>query len=204
MCIRDSIKENYTEDLSLETLAEIFGYSPAYLSRMFQKYAGINYKSYLQGIRLEYAYRELLETNHTISDTALNNGLSLIHICMLFIVILPFFAFLTFFVLSLRLSSPYPFSLGSDLDILAFQSAKRTVNPGFLMGDQPFILCGNQTFFTVLPCRECQIGVRSRRKYDYAAKSALALRCTRRIVPVSYTHLDVYKRQFSSSLQSAF
>ena len=72
--ITNYIKENYTEDLSLETLAEIFGYSPAYLSRMFQKYAGINYKSYLQGIRLEYAYRELLETNHTISDTALNNG----------------------------------------------------------------------------------------------------------------------------------
>lgn len=72
--ITNYIKENYTEELSLETLAEIFGYSPAYLSRMFQKYAGINYKSYLQGIRLEYAYRELIETNHTISNTALNNG----------------------------------------------------------------------------------------------------------------------------------
>ena len=72
--ITNYIKENYTEDLSLETLAEIFGYSPAYLSRMFQKYAGINYKSYLQGIRLEYAYRELIETDHTISETALNNG----------------------------------------------------------------------------------------------------------------------------------
>ena len=33
------LKEHYTEDLSLEKLAGIFGYSPAYLSRMFQKYA---------------------------------------------------------------------------------------------------------------------------------------------------------------------
>ena len=38
------LKEHYTEDLSLEKLAGIFGYSPAYLSRMFQKYAKINYK----------------------------------------------------------------------------------------------------------------------------------------------------------------
>lgn len=72
--ITSYIKEKYTEELSLETLAEIFGYSPAYLSRMFQKYAGINYKTYLQSIRTEYAYRELVNTDHTISEIALRNG----------------------------------------------------------------------------------------------------------------------------------
>lgn len=72
--ITNYIKENYTAELSLETLAEIFGYSPAYLSRMFQKYAGINYKSYLQSIRVENAYKELANTGHTISEVALNNG----------------------------------------------------------------------------------------------------------------------------------
>ncbi|MCL2864793.1 MAG: AraC family transcriptional regulator [Lachnospiraceae bacterium] len=68
------IKENYKSDLSLENLAEIFGYSPTYLSRMFQKYANINYKSYLQSIRLEYGYRELLETDISISQIAMNHG----------------------------------------------------------------------------------------------------------------------------------
>lgn len=68
------IKENYKTELSLENLAEIFGYSPTYLSRMFQKYAGINYKSYLQSIRVEYAYQELVNTDHTISEIALENG----------------------------------------------------------------------------------------------------------------------------------
>lgn len=29
------LKEHYTEDISLEKLAGIFGYSPSYLSRMF-------------------------------------------------------------------------------------------------------------------------------------------------------------------------
>ena len=72
--ITDYIKENYDSDLSLETLAKIFGYSPTYLSRMFQKYAGINYRSYLQSIRLERALQELSNTDHTISETALNNG----------------------------------------------------------------------------------------------------------------------------------
>lgn len=68
------IRDNYAKDLSLEYLAEIFGYSPTYLSRMFQKYAKINYKSYLQNIRVEYGYRELMNTENTISDVALNNG----------------------------------------------------------------------------------------------------------------------------------
>lgn len=72
--ITNYIKENYASDLSLEALAEIFGYSPTYLSRMFQKYAGINYKSYLQSIRVERAFQELANTEHTISETALNNG----------------------------------------------------------------------------------------------------------------------------------
>lgn len=68
------VKEHYTEELTLERLAEIFGYSPSYLSRMFQKYAGINYKAYLQSIRVEYAYQELANTDKTISEIALENG----------------------------------------------------------------------------------------------------------------------------------
>lgn len=72
--ITSYMKKNFREDLSLEELAETFGYAPSYLSRMFQKYAGVNYKSYLQDIRLRHAFQELLNSRHTISETALNNG----------------------------------------------------------------------------------------------------------------------------------
>ena len=72
--ITNYMKENFREKLSLSELAKTFGYAPSYLSRMFQKYTGINYKTYLQNIRLEYAFQELLNSNHTISETALNNG----------------------------------------------------------------------------------------------------------------------------------
>ena len=72
--ITSYIKEHYESELTLESVAEIFGYTPAYLSRMFQRYAGINYKSYLQNIRVEKAFQELANTEHTISEIALNHG----------------------------------------------------------------------------------------------------------------------------------
>ena len=68
------IKENFKEDLSLEGVAQSFGYSPTYLSRMFRKYAKINYKEYVQGIRLEYAYRELTGSDALVEEIAEHNG----------------------------------------------------------------------------------------------------------------------------------
>lgn len=68
------MREHYKEDLKLSDLAATFGYSDAYLSRMFQKYAKINYKTYLQDIRMAYAYRDLMNTDRTLSQIALDNG----------------------------------------------------------------------------------------------------------------------------------
>lgn len=72
--ITNYIKENYEGDISLESLAKIFGYSPTYLSKMFQKYAKVSYREYLQSIRLERACAELVNTNHMLGDIAINNG----------------------------------------------------------------------------------------------------------------------------------
>lgn len=68
------IKENYDSELSLESVAANFGYSPAYFSRMFYKNTGINYKNYLDSIRLTYAYRDLANSDTAIGDIAVNNG----------------------------------------------------------------------------------------------------------------------------------
>lgn len=70
------MKENYAGEMTLEAVARIFGYSPAYLSRMFQKYAGITFKSYLQSIRLRYALKDLESGKYSITETALRNGFS--------------------------------------------------------------------------------------------------------------------------------
>lgn len=72
--ITNYIKDNYSKELSLESLATVFGYSPTYLSRMFQKYAGTNYKTYLQSVRVEYAYKELMNTDSSIGEIAEHNG----------------------------------------------------------------------------------------------------------------------------------
>lgn len=68
------MREHYREDLKLSGLASMFGYSDAYLSRMFQKYAKVNFKTYLQDIRMAYAYRDMMNTDHTISQIAMDNG----------------------------------------------------------------------------------------------------------------------------------
>lgn len=68
------IREHYQEELSLESVAEIFGYSPTYLSKMFQKYAQINYKSYLQSVRVGYAYKDLENTDAKLSEIAAKHG----------------------------------------------------------------------------------------------------------------------------------
>ena len=68
------MREHYREDLKLSDLAETFGYSDAYLSRMFREYAKVNFKTYLQDIRMAYACRDLLNTDHTIGQIAMDNG----------------------------------------------------------------------------------------------------------------------------------
>lgn len=68
------MREHYREELKLSELAAVFGYSEAYLSRMFRKYAKVNFKTYLQDIRMAYAYRELMNTDNTVSQIALDNG----------------------------------------------------------------------------------------------------------------------------------
>ena len=68
------MKDNYNKDLSLESLAKAFGYSPTYLSRMFQKYAKMNYKTYLDNLRLEHAYKDLMNTQMSIGTIASQNG----------------------------------------------------------------------------------------------------------------------------------
>lgn len=68
------IKDNHTKEISLEDLAKKFGYSPTYLSRMFRKYAKTTYKSYLDNIRLEYAFRDFANTHLPVWEVAMKHG----------------------------------------------------------------------------------------------------------------------------------
>lgn len=72
--ITNYIQENYNKNITLESVAEFFGFSPTYLSRIFQKYASINYKSYLLNVRVEYGFKELVNTEKPINEIAEHNG----------------------------------------------------------------------------------------------------------------------------------
>lgn len=72
--IIDYIKDNRKTDLTLEEVAEKFNLTPQYLSNYFKKYMGISYKKYLITLRLESAYKELVNTDLSIVNIAVENG----------------------------------------------------------------------------------------------------------------------------------
>jgi AraC-type DNA-binding domain-containing proteins len=72
--ITSYMKANYNQDITLNSVADQFGFSPTYLSRMFRKYANVNYKTYLLNLRTEYGLKEMMNTDHSLSEIAFNNG----------------------------------------------------------------------------------------------------------------------------------
>lgn len=75
--VLDYIETHYQEELSLNTLADRFGYSPAYLSRAFKRYIGDNYHRHIQVVRLNQTINDL--RNHperSILACAEENGFS--------------------------------------------------------------------------------------------------------------------------------
>lgn len=70
------IKENRQEQPRLETIARHVNMSPAHFQRMFQEWAGISPKSFLQYLNVEYAKRILKQTHASLFDTACEVGLS--------------------------------------------------------------------------------------------------------------------------------
>ena len=68
------MRENYDQDLKLDQVAGLFGFSPTYLSRIFQKYAQVNYRTYLIDLRVKYAVRELVGTGGEIGEIAMKHG----------------------------------------------------------------------------------------------------------------------------------
>ena len=70
------IKENRQEQPRLETIAGHVNMSPAHFQRMFQEWAGISPKNFLQYLNVEYAKRILKQTHASLFDTACEVGLS--------------------------------------------------------------------------------------------------------------------------------
>ena len=75
----EQIDRRNTNSAKFDEMDALFGSDVMHLgcllyTSMFQKYAKINYRDYVQNVRLERASKELMETDHMISDIALNHG----------------------------------------------------------------------------------------------------------------------------------
>ena len=66
--IMDYINKNFSEDISLETLAERSFYNPSYFSRIFKERFGMGFKTYIVKLRTDKAAELLKTTNMPIKD----------------------------------------------------------------------------------------------------------------------------------------
>jgi two-component system response regulator YesN len=57
------LKNNYSEDLKLETLGDMFNCNSAYLGKKFKKYTGVQFNTYLDNIRIDVAKEKLRTTD---------------------------------------------------------------------------------------------------------------------------------------------
>lgn len=64
------IQSNYSRELRLEILANIFGYNSAYLGKVFHQYTGENFNNYLDRIRITEAKRLLAQDGYKVYEVA--------------------------------------------------------------------------------------------------------------------------------------
>ena len=74
--MKQYIFRNYRDEISLQTMADHFHFSLAYLSRMFKKKIGVNFLNYLSALRTERAAEEILHTDKGITTIAMEQGFS--------------------------------------------------------------------------------------------------------------------------------
>lgn len=74
--ITEYIDKNFTEKLTLESLATICHGSPYHMHRTFKKIKGITPVEYIQQVRVHAAKKYLIQTNKAIGDIAISVGMA--------------------------------------------------------------------------------------------------------------------------------
>lgn len=72
--VRQYVEEHYSEEISLNLLAQIFYLNPNYLSHMFKREMGCNYIDYLTGLRIENAKKLLLDPESKVYEVCRQVG----------------------------------------------------------------------------------------------------------------------------------
>lgn len=72
--ILEYISENSAEDITLKSVAKLFGYTPEYMSELFKKRGGVGFKEYIDNIRTYNAINLLIETDIPITEISYTCG----------------------------------------------------------------------------------------------------------------------------------
>jgi AraC-like DNA-binding protein len=74
--IFDYINNNFMEDISLETIADVAGFSKFHFSRLFKQFTDMSFYDYLNQRRVKEAEKYLLNPSLSITEIALRSGFS--------------------------------------------------------------------------------------------------------------------------------
>lgn len=74
MAVAQYVSENFKRDITLRDVAREKGYNYQYLSRIFNRVIGMNFKKMLNQYRLEHAYAMLQDTDLPISRICFESG----------------------------------------------------------------------------------------------------------------------------------
>lgn len=72
--VKEYINDNPLSPISLQKLSHLFGLHPNYIVRKFKEVTGIKLSDYLTKIRLEYSISNLILTEDSLTNVALNSG----------------------------------------------------------------------------------------------------------------------------------
>jgi AraC family transcriptional regulator len=72
--VREKLHDGFGDNLRISELAQEAGVHPVYLARLFRKMTGATPGEYLQGLRLQYVCRELLNKGKPLAQIAAEAG----------------------------------------------------------------------------------------------------------------------------------
>lgn len=72
--VTNYINEHFTEDLNLEQVASLAGFSKYHFTRLFRQYAGTTFYKYLNHKRIAHAKNLLLDPDLSVTDVAFQSG----------------------------------------------------------------------------------------------------------------------------------
>ena len=70
------INKHYTEDITLTSIAEKFGFSTSYITKLFRNFLGKGTVDYINDLRLTAACEYLISSNHSIGEISNKIGFS--------------------------------------------------------------------------------------------------------------------------------